>query len=78
MDLRFTAKLLNMAASLKEVGELFALTPEQMEDPRAGEWLIDRIKQLQTAHIIRKEMAAKVNFPQDPGLPPTTDAQDDG
>lgn len=73
MEYKLLAKLATMAASLEEVAKLFALTEEQMTDPAAGRWLVDRIKQLQTAYTIRKGLADNVDFhkAKDPGLPTT-------
>lgn len=66
MEYKLLAELSTMAASLEEVGKLFALTPEQLKDPSCGIWLVDRIKQLQTAYTIRKEINARVDFPSNP------------
>jgi hypothetical protein len=62
MDYKFHATLAIMAASFKEVADIFALTEEQMHDPAAGKWIVDRIRQMQTAHTLREEIAKKIDF----------------
>lgn len=68
---RLIAKLSRLASHFSEVAELFALTPEQQDDANCGKYVVDRIKQLQTAYTIRKSSRDNVDFSriQNPGLP---------
>lgn len=68
-NLKLLSELATMAASLEEVGRLFSLTDDQLKDPQCGKYIIERIKQYQTAYTIRKEMAsAKHDFPKAPEI----------
>ena len=65
IDPKFLKELTLKACMFEEIAELFALTEEQKVNPKAAEWIIDRIKQLQTAYMIRKSTTEKVDFPKD-------------
>lgn len=52
------------------LADYFNLTEAQRLDPNASEWIIDRVKQIQTAYMIRKSMADKDQFPVAPAPNP--------
>lgn len=50
--------------SLLAVTKLFGLTEEEINNPNAGEWLADCIKQLQTAQLAIKTLQMRQNVNQ--------------
>lgn len=70
MDYQTLAKLAAMAASFELVAKEFSLTKEQMEDPKAGKFIVERIHNIQTAYNVRQGLSDKTDFTQkDPTLP---------
>lgn len=70
MDYKLHAKLAVMAASFVDIAREFGLTEEQMEDPKAGTYLVERIHNIQTAYNIRQTLSDKVDFTKAPTPPP--------
>jgi len=62
MDYKLHAKLAVMAAAFVDIAKEFGFTDEQMEDPKASKYIIERIHNLQTAYNIRQTLSDKVDF----------------
>lgn len=62
MNYQLLAELATMAASFEEVCKEFALTPEQMKDPKAGKFIVERIHNIQTAYNVRTGLSDKTDF----------------
>lgn len=60
MDLTFLRKIVTMAENFKTVATIFHLTQEDLEDPKMGEYVLERIRQYEAGYIMRKELRAKV------------------
>lgn len=53
-ELLYTLSVRNR--SFTKVCQLFGLSENEMNDPNAGDWIVDCIKQYQTAAMIAKSM----------------------
>lgn len=62
MDYKLLSELATMAASFEDVCKEFALTPDQMKDPKAGKFIIEKIHNIQTAYNIRQGLSDKTDF----------------
>lgn len=59
-----------MAANFVDVAQEFGLTEEQMKDPKAAKYIIERIHNIQSAYNIRQTLSDKVDFTKtSPPLP---------
>lgn len=63
----FLAELAVMNLNYNKICDLFGLSHEDRRSPQAGDWIIDWIKQMQTAYLLRK--AAVTNMPRDEKKP---------
>lgn len=68
-DAKYLMEITIKACHFEEIADLFALTEQQKLDPRAAEWIIDRIKQFQTSYMIRKAIVEKVDLKEAPFKP---------
>ena len=53
---QFLYEISSQLLSFNQICDLFGLSEEERKNPSAGRWIIDRIKQYQTAAIIAVEV----------------------
>jgi len=54
IETKLLSTLAVRSLSLEQIGELFGLTQDELDDPNCGLWIVDEIKQLKTSQILAR------------------------